>query len=73
MFQPEGGATAIYKQRPKRRVRTLDFTSAFTTPAKDVAFIAVEFAARLDGASATKPIYPHWHQQGFAERNPFPV
>jgi aryl-alcohol dehydrogenase-like predicted oxidoreductase len=29
--------------------------------------------ARLDGASATKPIYPHWHQQGFAERNPFPV
>lgn len=29
--------------------------------------------ARLDAASAAKPIYPHWHQQGFAERNPFPV
>lgn len=28
---------------------------------------------QLDRASATTPTYPYWHQQGFAERNPFPV
>src|SRR5262249_8155366 len=28
---------------------------------------------RLDEASATMPGYPHWHQRGFAERNPPPV
>jgi aryl-alcohol dehydrogenase-like predicted oxidoreductase len=28
---------------------------------------------RLDKASARAPIYPYWHQQQFAERNPFPV
>ncbi|KXU94279.1 aldo/keto reductase [Caballeronia megalochromosomata] len=27
----------------------------------------------LDEASAVRPAYPYWHQQGFAERNPFPV
>ncbi len=32
-----------------------------------------EQIARLDSASAPAAIYPHWHQQGFAERNPFPV
>ena len=29
--------------------------------------------ARLDAASVRPAIYPYWHQQGFAERNPFPV
>jgi aryl-alcohol dehydrogenase-like predicted oxidoreductase len=29
--------------------------------------------ARLDAASAVTPIYPYWHQKGFAERNPFPT
>jgi aryl-alcohol dehydrogenase-like predicted oxidoreductase len=29
--------------------------------------------ARLDAASDTPPIYPYWHQRGFAERNPSPV
>jgi len=29
--------------------------------------------AKLDAASATTFAYPYWHQQGFAERNPFPV
>jgi len=29
--------------------------------------------AALDGASERKPVYPYWHQQQFAERNPFPV
>jgi len=29
--------------------------------------------ARLDAASAKTPVYPHWHQQGFTERNPSPV
>ena len=28
---------------------------------------------KLDDASARKPAYPYWHQQGFQERNPFPV
>jgi len=29
--------------------------------------------AKLDAVSATPPIYPYWHQRGFAERNPPPV
>ena len=29
--------------------------------------------AKLDAASVRPAIYPYWHQQGFAERNPFPV
>ncbi|MFO7170386.1 MAG: aldo/keto reductase [Chloroflexota bacterium] len=32
-----------------------------------------EQVARLDAVSATTPIYPYWHQRGFAERNPPPV
>jgi aryl-alcohol dehydrogenase-like predicted oxidoreductase len=32
-----------------------------------------EQIARLDAASATAPVYPYWHQRGFAERNPPPV
>jgi len=29
--------------------------------------------AKLDAASVKTFAYPYWHQQGFAERNPFPV
>lgn len=29
-----------------------------------------EQMARLDAASAVRPAYPYWHQEGFAERNP---
>ena len=32
-----------------------------------------EQIAKLDAASAETPVYPYWHQQGFAERNPFPT
>jgi aryl-alcohol dehydrogenase-like predicted oxidoreductase len=32
-----------------------------------------EQVARLDAASALTPVYPYWHQRGFAERNPPPV
>ena len=32
-----------------------------------------EQVAKLDAASATQFAYPYWHQQGFAERNPFPA
>jgi aryl-alcohol dehydrogenase-like predicted oxidoreductase len=32
-----------------------------------------EQVAKLDKASEVTPIYPYWHQAGFAERNPFPV
>jgi aryl-alcohol dehydrogenase-like predicted oxidoreductase len=28
---------------------------------------------RLDAVSVVPPIYPYWHQRGFAERNPFPT
>ena len=32
-----------------------------------------EQVAKLDAASALKPIYPYWHQAGFEDRNPQPV
>jgi aryl-alcohol dehydrogenase-like predicted oxidoreductase len=32
-----------------------------------------EQMVRLDAASAVTKAYPYWHQEGFAERNPFPV
>ena len=35
--------------------------------------LTTEQVARLDAASAVTPIYPYWHQRGFAERNPFPT
>ncbi len=35
--------------------------------------LTAEQVARLDKASAAPVPYPYWHQQGFAERNPFPV
>ncbi|MDR0533614.1 MAG: aldo/keto reductase [Verrucomicrobiales bacterium] len=35
--------------------------------------LTVEQIAKLDAASKISAAYPYWHQQGFAERNPFPV
>ena len=35
--------------------------------------LIAEQVKRLDEASTVRPAYPYWHQQGFAERNPFPV
>jgi aryl-alcohol dehydrogenase-like predicted oxidoreductase len=35
--------------------------------------LAAEHMARLDAASAVAPVYPYWHQRGYAERNPFPT
>jgi aryl-alcohol dehydrogenase-like predicted oxidoreductase len=35
--------------------------------------LTTEQVVRLDAASAVPPIYPYWHQRGFAERNPFPT
>ena len=35
--------------------------------------LSKEQIAKLDQASEVTPIYPYWHQAGFAERNPFPV
>ncbi|RDK01592.1 aldo/keto reductase [Paraburkholderia lacunae] len=32
-----------------------------------------EQVTKLDAASAVRPAYPYWHQEGFAERNPPPV
>ncbi|MBB5447792.1 MULTISPECIES: aldo/keto reductase [unclassified Paraburkholderia] len=32
-----------------------------------------EQVQRLDAASAVRRTYPYWHQEGFGERNPFPV
>jgi aryl-alcohol dehydrogenase-like predicted oxidoreductase len=35
--------------------------------------LSAEQVAALDKASAVQPVYPYWHQRGFAERNPPPV
>ena len=35
--------------------------------------LTAEQMKRLDAVSAVPPIYPYWHQKGFAERNPFPT
>ncbi|CAB3792906.1 aldo/keto reductase [Pararobbsia alpina] len=35
--------------------------------------LTAEQIATLDEASRVRPVYPYWHQQGFDERNPFPV
>lgn len=35
--------------------------------------LTAEQVAKLDAASAVTPVYPYWHQRGFAERNPPPV
>jgi aryl-alcohol dehydrogenase-like predicted oxidoreductase len=35
--------------------------------------LSAEQVARLDAASALRPPYPYWHQEGFTERNPAPV
>ncbi|RFU45269.1 aldo/keto reductase [Paraburkholderia sp. DHOC27] len=35
--------------------------------------LSAEQMAKLDAASAVRPAYPYWHQEGFPERNPSPV
>jgi aryl-alcohol dehydrogenase-like predicted oxidoreductase len=35
--------------------------------------LTTEQVAKLDKASEVTPVYPYWHQRGFAERNPPPV
>ncbi|HEY1996711.1 aldo/keto reductase [Paraburkholderia sp.] len=35
--------------------------------------LTAEQVAKLDAASDVRPVYPYWHQEGFAERNPSPV
>ena len=35
--------------------------------------LALEHIEKLERASQVIPIYPYWHQVGFAERNPFPA
>lgn len=35
--------------------------------------LTAEQIAKLDAASEKPKTYPYWHQEGFAERNPFPV
>jgi aryl-alcohol dehydrogenase-like predicted oxidoreductase len=35
--------------------------------------LTTEQVAKLDAASAVRPVYPYWHQEGFSERNPSPV
>ena len=35
--------------------------------------LTAEQVALLDKASHRVKPYPYWHQQGFSERNPFPV
>ena len=35
--------------------------------------LSPEQISKLDQASQRRPVYPYWHQQQFATRNPFPV
>jgi aryl-alcohol dehydrogenase-like predicted oxidoreductase len=35
--------------------------------------LSAEQVARLDAASRETPVYPYWHQRGFADRNPKPT
>lgn len=35
--------------------------------------LTAEQVTKLDAASKVRPVYPYWHQEGFAERNPAPV
>jgi aryl-alcohol dehydrogenase-like predicted oxidoreductase len=35
--------------------------------------LTAEQVARLDAASAVRPVYPYWHQRSFTDRNPFPT
>jgi diketogulonate reductase-like aldo/keto reductase len=35
--------------------------------------LTAEQVAKLDKASATRPIYPYWHQRDQPDRNPPPV
>ncbi len=35
--------------------------------------LSPEQISKLDQASQRRPVYPYWHQQQFAVRNPFPV
>ena len=35
--------------------------------------LTAEQMAKLNAASDVRPVYPYWHQEGFAERNPSPV
>jgi aryl-alcohol dehydrogenase-like predicted oxidoreductase len=35
--------------------------------------LSPEQISKLDQASQRRPVYPYWHQQQFAARNPFPV
>jgi aryl-alcohol dehydrogenase-like predicted oxidoreductase len=35
--------------------------------------LSPEQVSKLDQASQRRPVYPYWHQQQFAVRNPFPV
>ena len=58
-------ATVVIGARNEEQLRqNLEATGWNLTP---------EQVSKLDAASAKDFAYPYWHQQGFSERNPFPV
>ncbi len=59
------------RDRADRRARTRH--SCARTSARSAGISRPSRSPRLDEASSVRPVYPYWHQQGFDERNPFPV
>ena len=65
LFQRPTVSTVIIGARNEEQLRqNLAATGWTLTP---------DQVARLDKASEVKRIYPYWHQEGFANRNPLPV
>ena len=65
LLQRPSVATVIIGARTEEQLRQNLGATGWT--------LSRDHVARLDAASAVTPVYPYWHQRGFAERNPSPV
>jgi len=65
LLQRPSVATVIIGARTEEQLRQNLGATGWT--------LSRDHVARLDAASAVTPVYPYWHQRGFAERNPPPV
>ena len=65
LLQRPSVATVIMGARNEEQLRDNLGAVAWT--------LTSDHMAALDKASATTPVYPYWHQRGFADRNPPPV
>jgi aryl-alcohol dehydrogenase-like predicted oxidoreductase len=65
LLQRPSVATVIIGARTEEQLRQNLGATGWT--------LSRDHVARLDAASAVTPVYPYWHQRGFAERNPPPI